>query len=122
MSDAVTPALTPEEWKYVTLAGSPDGVYGVELMVFPDGSINVERARDALYKGREKHAAAALCLYRRSFGFTREDVDAALRGAVGVGMNHDERCISTDGCTCNTAADRLEALAARIAALLPPED
>lgn len=51
MSEPITPALTPDEWK---------------------------DAADITHNS-EDHAAAALFLYQQPFGFTQDDVDVLLR-------------------------------------------
>ena len=70
-----------------------------------------------------RHALAALCLYGQPFGFTQEDVDALLSNL------HDDDCgalwaLYDHECTCHRSPTiaRLQSLAARIAALLPPSD
>lgn len=120
MSDEITPALSAEEWGafqnddpevtcgkvwddgcYVTLG--PDGL-GVEYGA-PDGAaygMSAER----------RHAIAALALHGQPFGFTREDVEV-LRCAQSVLDTLDGYDDESIGCG---------SLAARIAALLPPED
>ena len=98
MSEKIEPALTAEEWAHV----APLPAVGVEL-VWPDAVGRAERVVGA-------HAAAALALYGQPFGFTREDV-ALLRGERFGGFNEDRVELW----------EAMDNLAARIAALLPPE-
>jgi hypothetical protein len=92
MSDAITPALTPDEWGAALCRG--------DFAYFAD-------TEDV-----SQHGKAALCLYGPPFGFTHEDVellrsiarDRVLRVAM-EGPQPDEQ---------------LRLLADRIAALLPP--
>ncbi len=113
-------ALTPEEWK----DGEFESRYG-----------NAETSAQKDYKGRwffraehpnghevvilnESHTPdvskklAALALAGEEFGFTREDV-ALLRGLALYDDSNAE---------VRSEYKRLESLAARIEALLPPED
>lgn len=58
----------------------------------------------------QRHATAALCLHGQPFGFTREDVETILAGALAL---------REDGCDLLSA--ELAAIADRVGALLPPE-
>lgn len=110
---AVGPALTAEEWALgipQATRGHLDIVrwdeVGREMFITTkaNGGCQIHIA------GRDMHALAALALYQQPFGFTREDVAAALHGAHWAGYGGDPDHI-----------ERLRSLAARIAALLPPE-
>lgn len=92
MSDQLKPALSPEEW-----------------------------AAQELGKGIERHKLAALCLYGQPFGFTREDTETLRHllascdfddcGPPGASYRSTRR---------QAECSRLEFIAARIEALLPP--
>lgn len=120
MSDEVQPAMTAEEWatKRVARDGYPQCAI-VECEVRFRGEKKFERGKwFALFSGDGEdvlrpataHAIAALALHGQPFGFTRDDL-AALRQACKYqwGLNRQEESV-------------LYSLAARIAALLPPED
>lgn len=74
------PALTAEEW-----AGDGAARYEMRGIAIVDdgGATTVDMGTSALsFVGKERHALAALALYRQPFGFTREDVkwlDAVIR-------------------------------------------
>ena len=88
----IKPALTAEEWaEAIPPNGGPAG--------FLRG---LERVTD----GRSCHAMAASCLHEQPFGFSREDVKS-LRSPWPVLNAH--------------WLGKLDALADRIEALLPPE-
>lgn len=105
--------------------------------------LEVERTRD-LFEGRvasslgmrlggkggpmavldreEEHALAALCLYGQPFGFSREDVDLVTGEIIRVQMTIQAvggPARATD--ELNERWERMSSLAARIAALLPPD-
>lgn len=90
----IKPALTAEEWAEVL--GSPDPAHE-HIYGHPDD---------------KPHRMAALCLHGQPFGFTHEDVrdleDAASR------VEYEDHMQAP-------LAARLDDLAARIAALLPPD-
>ena len=118
MTDPIPPALTPEEWSTKARMWPADGDEGDAIplgfqiddeqggaVVIP---IDYEGCyRQAFFDGNDRHGLAALCLYGQSFGFTRADVDALLYTL-------------DDASKCGTD-DELRSIAARIAALLPPE-
>lgn len=127
MTNSLTPALTPEEWRRGGIKGSQSssgddgwGVYlkGSNIFIVPGWS-DAETPEVHLYTPEKLHALAALCLQalaiqQQPFGFTWEDVDA-LRSAKATepyGPWADEEVPS------ETA--RLQSLADRIAAMLPP--
>lgn len=124
MSEPIKPALTAEQWTgdhtgpseshgvllgWMTRrhAGKSTAIveFGHEMrvLVVNGGSAELDRA--------ECHALAALCLYQQSFGFKPFHV-ALLRVVADTiePIGEDER------------AEELRWLAARIAALLPPEE
>lgn len=109
MSDETTAenALTAEEWATLHFGEGDPGAF---LIVQRVGGVLRMRGRGVLYDVERLHAWAALALYGQPFGFTREDVAAALHGAHWAGYGGDPDHI-----------ERLRSLAARIAALLPPE-
>jgi hypothetical protein len=98
----IKPALTPEEWA--------KGEYRPKdrpTMCLRDGGVrwpdwNGESL--AGVGGESAHAMAALCLYGQPFGFTRSDVEAIRRPHWPANW------------------DRIDDLADRIEALLPPEE
>lgn len=109
MSDeAVTPALTAEEWGALRVErGDHDRL---TLSRVTGGIFVDDGCEGGHVYASDRHALAALCLLERPYGFTRADV-ALLRGVEDeLSMMH---MISYSG--------PLLALAARIAALLPPE-
>lgn len=95
-------ALTPEEWAHPSNA-QQIGWACNEVFVGEGDSLDTVN----------RHGLAALCLYSQPYGFTREDV-AFLRRAVV--MEKWEAVVDAE------ETQKLECLAARIAALLPPED
>lgn len=106
----IEPALTKEEW-----AGHGDVFDGwVDLDM---GIIDVRFGGPAGIRdeSRERHALAAKLLRGQPFGFTREDVEA-IREHVGDGISMEPKPIPTPG------AEALWDIAARIEALLPPEE
>ena len=134
MSDTLKPALTAEEWKSPKVMfrdGKYDEGYGIELIPTGDRRYFVERNTWAVvFDGswavamadETRHRLAALALHGQPFGFTREDVialrhlaelDVEDEGPSGYGWRSDALLHSQ-----SLAAS----LAARIEALLPPED
>ncbi len=95
----VAPALTAEEWAaYPNIAGTGTQPLPDEL---------------PLYHPR-RHGIAAANLRGQPFGFTRGDVEL-VRDCIGMEWDRGERG------EMDALEKRLESLAARIAALLPPE-
>lgn len=92
MSDEIKPALTAEEW------ASWHKVDAFERANFI-----------AIREGLTRHSLAALCLYQQSYGFSREDVRLLGLYAAMFHGDHGEPA-------------RLQNLAARIEALLPPAE
>jgi hypothetical protein len=111
MPDEIKPALTAEEW-----ADEPsqvlDGWIDLEL-----GTVDVCLGGPASTgdAARDRHALAALLLHRQDFGFTWADVKAL--EAVYRRVIADPRPLGDDA----AAVEQMHDLAARIAALLPPE-
>lgn len=109
------PALTPEEWRDgkrfdgVMLYPVPGG-----LMVSDNLSGMATQVFDELFP-----ALAAYALHGQSFGFTREDVDR-LRG-WRIDTETGDR-IYRDEPSSIRWQEFADALADRIAALLPPEE
>lgn len=107
-SDDVKPALTAEEW-----ARGP-GVFG-----WDDGSVFIAH-RDEQPSVERPHAVAAVLLHGQPFGFTREDVRMLRECAKQQrDIELDSEAIAYAG-SLEYGAE-LDALADRIAALLPPE-
>lgn len=100
MTDEIKPALTSREWETLRLwkAGKMIGghVRGSTVLSLSDDLA---------------HGAAACALYGQPFGFTREDVELLL-GPWPAEVDYDAKY---------EYSRRTRALAARIAALLPPE-
>lgn len=98
---SITPALTPEQWAEVREDKLGEGdfldSYGGEHSV----------------RGGREHALVALLLHNQPFGFTWGDVDL-LRATAQYVVRGDRLNL------WGREADRLNALADRIAALLPP--
>jgi hypothetical protein len=117
MSDAIPPALTPEEW-----ATPPDPAWphhaltsttyalrpGLTVSLWSDGDLLVEGKDDTSISVVEsaRHALAALALHGQPFGFTHADVGNLRMAAELVGSTR--------------ASALLLDLAERLAALLPP--
>lgn len=104
MADEVKPALAAEEWANVCVEGEcrNDALWEMTRGWDPFDP-DLRTVEDLPH-----HALAALALHGQPFGFTREDV-AALQMAIGYDP------------TTGHLSEALESLAARIAALLPPE-
>lgn len=106
-------APTPEEWARV-IPGSDNpytGIYSeryaaVTFKLGTNGEVGIVTPADIALAGRDRHALAALCLHEQPFGFTWEDVDLLSYSDL------DEFDVAATG--------RLNSLADRIAALLPP--
>jgi hypothetical protein len=101
-TQSIPPALTPSQWKAFSMwleYGSPP----VKSPAFPI-------FQQAFVDRATMHALAAMCLKAPpDIGFTQEDVD------VVFGYAHAEAARGN-----RDFSDRIAALAARIAALLPP--
>lgn len=118
------PALTPEEWASWLATPPPSW-----SRAFPAIENAICRATDEAGLGRNTHALAALALHGQGFGFSREDVtriknDAAVLRArlslQGPVATWDFPQVEIDGIRARISW--LDSLAARIEALLPPED
>lgn len=96
----ITPALTPEEWAEFLRPKERVGIYNVTA---GEGD-----------PARLCHQAAAMNLHGQPFGFCAADLHA-LAYATHLVEAHDAAPDNLD-------AWHLRSLAARIAALLPPED
>lgn len=100
------PALTAQEWERGTFSPSHWG-----LVAHSENELSV-RCPDnrEIFKERDRHKLAALCLHGQPFGFTREDVAVLreFRQASVYEVSDDEKD------ACDDLADRIEAL-------LPPE-
>ena len=110
------PALTPDEWGRVTAPGVRRGmsVLSVSRVVSDTGRTGIDVftiGHDnphivSGFVGGTRHAIAALALHGQPFGFTREDISELYKWA------------KLDG---DHPFGKLDNLAARIEALLPPE-
>lgn len=113
MSDEIRNALTAEEWTERRVRGNgfvlATGVDG-GCVAFHGLSSTHREVLPYLLDEREAHALAALCLFSQPFGFTRDDVKLLQRV---FDMSNDEWRTDDE--------EKGASLAARIAALLPPE-
>lgn len=112
MSDEIKPALTPDEWSELR---ADRGVLWVRK--YEDGS-GIEIFDELRWSGGSAapdlyHALAALALHGQAFGFTHDDV-TLLRGAASY--------LGGDSTRGDWWRVRLNGLADRIVALLPPRD
>lgn len=132
MSDAITPALSAEEWgkpytqyeacEYYEAHGErlfnwDDGVQvaqtdGNSLAVNWDGAVYDEEMQPVT---TSRHALAALALHGQPFGFAREDVEFLARVIDG-----DYDGMGLDYWVGKAASVKLDSIRVRIAALLPP--
>ena len=136
VTEEIKPALTAEAWRRKEV---PHGK--ARVAVSPNGYIEVDLGTDAwaCVEEDQYHALAALALYGQSFGFTREDVatmrEAAryIRAAANgesdhyremfrAGAHGDAYMEIAYGPSGFDTADAIEALVAKIAALLPPDE
>lgn len=99
MTEPIKPALSSEEW--------------TDLLPV------IGEVGKGIVRNEDRHFTAAVCLYGQPFGFTREDLKAINEGVGGIFGRCAEFCVG--GCSCGDDARRLENLADRIRALLPPE-
>lgn len=104
-------ALTAEEWSTFDVSGFVN--QRPTMVKYIDGDVEVG---NTIVPAEHLHALAALCLHGQPFGFTWEDVEEVRSCALGF------RCGDFAGGNGEPYASRLDALADRIAALLPPED
>lgn len=105
MADDTLPALSAEEWIQ----------YGANRSVLRDFACDKRPwgPRRRFTYEEKLHAAAAMALYDQPFGFARSDMYLLLDEAT----RHEQNGTSEDVRRCA----RLRDLAARIAALLPPD-
>ena len=122
----IKPALTAEEWE------DPNSiVWGEASAVFPwiaaaDGTLSLE-CDDGHYheelSAEQRLALGTMCLYGQPFGFTHTDVDElrlVARDAIPIAAAF---CGTTESTLlAKDMAKKINSLAARIAALLPPEE
>jgi hypothetical protein len=133
MTDEIRPALTPKEWERGVAydAGSESGAYltpdGQEVRVavvgafvgsLPTAAQMYERWPMAESRFGRPHALAALALHGQPFGFTREDVAKCRARAADFEVMADRE---RDYGFRETQYE-WERLAAKIEALLPPEE
>ena len=100
------PALTPEEWR--KRDAHPYHAVLVDFGRCGCGQARIVNLYDPSVEPKQGHKLAALALDGQPFGFTREDL-TTLREAVAYDP------------TVGWLSERLESLATRIEALLPPE-
>lgn len=137
MTTEIRPALTPEQWRDEHWYGASTplsvegwvGNYPERLSIYlmdegrccecPDPCPCPTDAGHELTPG-ERHATAALCLYGQPFGFTREDVEALSHfGTASLAVAEPHPRDPTRPFW--ERAKRIDSIAARIEALLPPE-
>lgn len=132
MTDVVKPALTPEEWARLNresvtrLAWGNPGTSDPDFCGTPDPFSFVdgmgEYSNSLAVRPERRHALAALALHGQPFGFSREDV-ARLRA---IQFDSTWGAFTEDSAlefpTLDEASQWADTLAARIEALLPPED
>lgn len=120
MSEPITPALSPEEWKlswrriqcFDSWDNEESNLSGVGEIYAGGGELLVTgheyHFRANFSAAKDRHALAALALHGQPFGFSHEDVETL------------ERALGYDPTTGDLSV-ALESLRDRIAALLPPE-
>lgn len=101
MTTPIQPALTREQWDAVQAEESSQVLTWVKT-----------------HTGRERHILGALALFGQPFGFTRQDVGLLNK----LPRDYDGLDLSYAMDWHGDAGSHLDSLAARIAALLPPED
>jgi len=106
---SVEPALTAEEWVDNTSARSDWSVTPYHDTPF----VNWFEGNHGSCLAVSQHALVALALHGQPFGFTREDAEL-VRDCIGMEWDRGERD------EMDALKKRLESLAARIEALLPP--
>jgi hypothetical protein len=119
VSPNVPQALTAKEWSKRGFRRVVDEENNdLQAAKIEDGNVYREHDEnvDEWQRLEHPHAMAALCLYRQTYGFTREDVE--ILRAIGTSQLVGGR--NTD--INRTIRDRANGLADRIAALLPPSD
>jgi hypothetical protein len=130
MSDTpkIRPAMTAEEWSRARAHGLEAEEYPTVRFVLRDGCLDIETPADFEASPRDRHALAALALYGQPFGFTRGDVTLLHNVAHGLDVNGEPThgilevlMALTDQEEDETRSALLD-LAARIEALLPPEE
>ena len=108
------PALTPEEWANPERFIEREGLFWSYRAPDVQGVIVGESSSEgAVIPADAFHAIAATLLEGQPFGFTHEDVEDVRHAAAEVPFVHPD--------LGKLLSPRLEHLAARIAALLPPE-
>jgi hypothetical protein len=109
-SREIQPALTPDEWRVLTLrnAGKPVG-----------GKVRGQVVRDL--PPDHQHGAAACALYGQPFGFTQEDVQALETAVFAIERAGSQFDCSAADCDITMAErDAAARVVAKIRALLPP--
>lgn len=123
MSEDITPALTKEQWERKDVQGNaePWARINDSLDIYATRG-GLDLWRDTDYEGcsghhdriDNPHGLAALCLYGQPFGFTHDDL-RRLRDAPELYGGLQGSKLEKEWYAF------LDSLAARIAALLPPE-
>lgn len=109
-NNELRPALTPEEWVSWADLRHVTREQGMRTDGGPRLEVHFDPNSVYAFRGDDRLALAALALYGQPFGFTWDDVDAVQEAARVV----------EDSSPDAPMIDELDALAARIAALLPP--
>jgi hypothetical protein len=120
--DEIKPALSADEWETVHSGGEWKAKVGqpFEVSLYGGGGVDFLALPEAHLLGPDRHALAALALHRQEFGFTWEDVNLLRAWAEHWATPPDEESSFIRRRTSEIAA-HVNDLAARIAALLPPE-
>ena len=121
MSDDIKPALTADEW-------AKELDYPVMDAALNHAARSLEVRTFSAWHDK-RHALAALCLYQQPFGFTQDEMATLRAVAAPFELHHDDDISPGSGhelidfatFPVGTQAQLLSA-AAKIAALLPPEE
>ena len=103
-TEQVRPALTPRQWE------DPGRLYPLSAYVALDGNLYLYDSEDE-QRPEERHTLAAIALYGQPFGFSHEDAESLREAASFL-----RRVGNSVGW-----ANKLDSIADRIQALLPPE-
>ena len=111
-------ALSEEEWARKSKAGHSDRGFWQAVSIQSDGRVATSDTEGFAASGDMRHALAALCLHGQPFGFTQYDVNCLRVVATYSRTIGDAFLHHPDG---SSRANKLDDLADRIEALLPPK-